>query len=154
PATLAVAVGPTEPRSPAARCLLGCRRRPIPRLGVFRESRPRRRNRGLAGARCARRAAVELRPYPFFLALTAAVSAGTILSASPTTPRSAIFMIGASASLLMAMMTFEVFMPTVCCIAPEIPTAMYTPGRTDLPVWPTCIEYGTHPAPTTAPLAP
>ncbi len=60
----------------------------------------------------------------FFLALTAAVSAGTILSASPTTPRSAIFMIGASASLLMAMITLEAFMPTVCCIAPEIPTAM------------------------------
>ena len=78
--------------------------------------------------------------YPCFLAFTAAVSAGTIFSASPTTPRSAIFMIGASASLLMAMMIFEVFMPTVCCIAPEIPTAMYTPGRTDLPVCPTCIE--------------
>jgi hypothetical protein len=61
--------------------------------------------------------------YPFF-ALTAAVSAGTIFSASPTTPRSAIFMIGASASLLIAMMIFDAFMPTVCCIAPEMPTAM------------------------------
>ncbi len=60
----------------------------------------------------------------FFLALTAAVSAGTILSASPTTPRSAIFMIGASASLLIAMITFDAFIPTVCCIAPEMPTAM------------------------------
>jgi hypothetical protein len=62
--------------------------------------------------------------YPFLLALTAAVNAGTIFSASPTTPRSAIFMIGASASLLIAMITLEVFMPTVCCIAPEMPTAM------------------------------
>jgi hypothetical protein len=64
-----------------------------------------------------------VRCYPF-LALTAAVSAGTIFSASPTTPRSAIFMIGASASLLMAMMIFDAFMPTVCCMAPEMPTAM------------------------------
>ena len=64
-----------------------------------------------------------VRRYPF-LALTAAVSAGTIFSASPTTPRSAIFMIGASASLLIAMMIFEAFMPTVCCMAPEMPTAM------------------------------
>jgi hypothetical protein len=66
----------------------------------------------------------EPRTYPFFFFLTAAVSAGTIFKASPTTPRSAIFMIGASASLLMAMITFDVFMPTVCCIAPEMPTAM------------------------------
>ena len=64
-----------------------------------------------------------VRCYPF-LAFTAAVSAGTIFSASPTTPRSAIFMIGASASLLMAMMIFEAFMPTVCCMAPEMPTAI------------------------------
>ena len=64
-----------------------------------------------------------VRCYPF-LAFTAAVSAGTIFSASPTTPRSAIFMIGASASLLMAMMIFDAFIPTVCCIAPEMPTAM------------------------------
>ena len=62
--------------------------------------------------------------YPFFLALTAAVRAGRIFSASPTTPRSAIFMIGASASLLIAMMILDVFMPTVCCMAPEMPTAM------------------------------
>ena len=52
------------------------------------------------------------------------MSAGTIFSASPTTPRSAIFMIGASASLLIAMITFDAFIPTVCCIAPEIPTAI------------------------------
>src|SRR5690348_9298597 len=62
--------------------------------------------------------------YLPFLAFTAWVSLGTILSASPTTPRSAIFMIGASASLLMAMITLDDFMPTVCCIAPEMPTAM------------------------------
>jgi len=62
--------------------------------------------------------------YLPFLAFTASVSLGTILSASPTTPRSAIFMIGASESLLMAMITLEAFMPTVCCMAPEMPTAM------------------------------
>ena len=62
--------------------------------------------------------------YRLFLAFTASVSLGTIFKASPTTPRSAIFMIGASASLLIAMITFELFMPTVCCMAPEIPTAM------------------------------
>ena len=31
-------------------------------------------------------------------------------------------------------------MPTRCCVAPEIPQAMYTSGFTTLPVWPTWWE--------------
>ena len=69
-------------------------------------------------------------------------------------PRSATPKIGASWSLLMAMMFFEPFMPTMCCVAPEMPQAMYTFGLTTLPVWPTCIEYGTQPASTIAREAP
>src|SRR5262249_51224784 len=55
---------------------------------------------------------------------TAFVSAGTISNASPTMPKSAILKIGASASLLIATITFEVRMPARCWIAPEMPTAM------------------------------
>jgi len=61
---------------------------------------------------------------PPFAALTALVSAGTISNRSATTPMSATSKIGASGSLLMAMMKFEPFMPTRCWIAPEMPTAM------------------------------
>ena len=39
-------------------------------------------------------------------------------------PRSAIVKIGASGSLLMAMMFLEPFMPTMCWVAPEMPQAM------------------------------
>jgi len=39
-------------------------------------------------------------------------------------PKSAIWKIGASGSLLMATMFFEPFMPTMCWVAPEIPHAM------------------------------
>ena len=52
------------------------------------------------------------------------------------------------------MMFFEPFMPTMCWVAPEMPAAMYTLGLTTLPVWPTCIEYGTQPASTIARDAP
>ena len=69
-------------------------------------------------------------------------------------PRSATPKIGASLSLLMAMMFFEPFMPTMCWVAPEMPRAMYTSGFTTLPVWPTWYEYGTQPASTMARLAP
>ena len=55
---------------------------------------------------------------------TSWISWGTILCTSPTTPRSAILKMGASGSLLMAMMVRAPFMPTVCCMAPEIPSAM------------------------------
>ena len=50
--------------------------------------------------------------------------AGRTLCTSPTMPRSATEKIGASASLLMAMMFFEPFMPTMCWVAPEMPAAM------------------------------
>ena len=39
-------------------------------------------------------------------------------------PRSAIEKIGASWSLLMAMMFLAPFMPTMCWVAPEMPHAM------------------------------
>ncbi len=52
------------------------------------------------------------------------VSSGTILKRSPTKPTSATWKIGASSSLLMAMMTLESFMPARCWIAPEMPTAI------------------------------
>ncbi len=48
------------------------------------------------------------------LALSASISAGRTLCTSPTMPRSATEKIGASASLLIAMMFFEPFMPTRC----------------------------------------
>ena len=54
----------------------------------------------------------------------AARSCGSTLCTSPTMPRSAMPKIGASLSLLIAMMFFEPFMPTMCCVAPEMPAAM------------------------------
>src|SRR5262249_17208256 len=51
------------------------------------------------------------------------VSCGTTLNRSPTTPKSASSRIGASGSLLITMMVFEVCMPARCWIAPEMPTA-------------------------------
>ena len=60
------------------------------------------------------------RPAP---AQSFSVSSGTILNRSPTRPRSATWKIGASSSLLMAMMVFESFMPARCWIAPEMPIA-------------------------------
>ena len=68
---------------------------------------------------------------------SASISFGSTLWTSPTMPRSAMPKMGASLSLLMAMMFFEPFMPTMCWVAPEMPAAMYTPGFTTLPVWPT-----------------
>ena len=49
-------------------------------------------------------------------------------------PRSAISKIGASSSLLTAMIVFDVCMPARCWIAPEMPSAMYSCGDTVLPV--------------------
>ena len=51
------------------------------------------------------------------------VSSGTTLNRSPTSPRSATWKIGASSSLLIAMIVLESFMPARCWIAPEMPTA-------------------------------
>ena len=56
-------------------------------------------------------------------ALRASIRAGRTLCTSPTMPRSATPKIGASWSLLMATMFFEPFMPTMCCVAPEMPQA-------------------------------
>ena len=57
-------------------------------------------------------------------AVICSVAAGTTVFRSPTTPKSASSKIGASGSLLMATMVFEVCMPARCWIAPEMPTAM------------------------------
>lgn len=54
----------------------------------------------------------------------ASIRAGITLCTSPTIPRSATEKIGASGSLLMAIMVDESFMPTKCCIAPLMPHAM------------------------------
>mmetsp|Transcript_11714 Transcript_11714/g.43657 ORF Transcript_11714/g.43657 Transcript_11714/m.43657 type:complete len:205 (+) Transcript_11714:230-844(+) len=61
---------------------------------------------------------------------------------------------GASASLLIATMVLESFIPLRCWIAPLMPTAMYRSGATTLPVWPTCNSLGTKPASTAARDAP
>src|SRR5207342_1042593 len=90
---------------------------------------------------------------PPFLALIASVSLGTILWRSTTTPRSENSKIGAFWSLLMARMFSEFCMPTLCWIAPEIPSARYSFGATVLPVCPICAAYGYQPASTTARVA-
>ena len=74
---------------------------------------PRRRHPGIASVGCQ----VPLRSF------TASVSCGATLNRSPTTPKSAISKIGASASLFTATIVFEVCMPARCWIAPEMPRA-------------------------------
>src|SRR5581483_7887477 len=69
-----------------------------------------------------------------FRARTSSVSFGTIACRSPTTPRSANSKIGAFGSLLIATIVFDPCMPTLCWIAPEMPSAMYSFGETVLPV--------------------
>ena len=59
----------------------------------------------------------------YFRALICSVACGTTVLRSPMTPKSASSKIGASGSLLMATMVFEVCMPARCWIAPEMPTA-------------------------------
>src|SRR5215203_1089620 len=56
-------------------------------------------------------------------ARTSSVSFGTISCRSPTTPRSLNSKMGAFGSLLIATMTPEPCIPTLCWIAPEIPQA-------------------------------
>lgn len=53
------------------------------------------------------------RGYAFSFSISA-INAGTTVNTSPTTPKSATSKIGASASLLMATMNFEVCMPALC----------------------------------------
>src|SRR5216683_2859791 len=55
-------------------------------------------------------------------------------------------MIGASASELMARMRLAPLQPAMCCVAPEIPHAMYSSGAILVPVWPTWSEWGRQPA--------
>ena len=57
-------------------------------------------------------------------ALISSITFGTTASASPTIPRSARRKIGASPSLLIAMIRLAPFIPTTCCVAPLMPTAM------------------------------
>ena len=57
---------------------------------------------------------------PLSLSSLPQLGAGRIENRSPTTPRSAMRKMGASASLLMATMCFEDDMPARCWIAPEI----------------------------------
>ncbi len=52
------------------------------------------------------------------------VRAGTTLKRSPTTPRSAIFRIGASGSFVIATIRLAPFIPTMCWSAPLIPAQM------------------------------
>src|SRR5437899_936714 len=54
---------------------------------------------------------------------TSSVSLGTISCTSPTTPRSLNSKIGAFASLLIATIVPELCMPTLCWMAPEMPSA-------------------------------
>src|SRR5512132_4344047 len=111
------------------------------------------RRRGDVLARIERRRIVG-RLHDPLRARTSSVSFGTISCTSPTTPRSENSKIGACGSLLIATITPDACIPTLCWIAPEIPQAMYSFGDTVLPVWPTCVEYGYQPASTTARVAP
>src|SRR5262249_37896271 len=64
------------------------------------------------------------------------VRAGSSWKRTPTTPRSAMPMIVASASVLIATIRRAPFIPTACCRAPLIPAARDTSGLTVLPVCP------------------
>ena len=56
--------------------------------------------------------------------------------------------------MLIATIVLAVCMPALCWIAPEIPSATYSWGATDTPVWPTWNDCGTYPASTAARDAP
>jgi hypothetical protein len=60
---------------------------------------------------------------PVFAFFTSSISGGTISNRLPTAATSAISKMGASASLLMATMVREPFMPTMCWMAPLMPSA-------------------------------
>jgi hypothetical protein len=57
-------------------------------------------------------------------------------------------------TLLIATISLESFIPARCCMAPDIPNAMYNSGATTLPVCPTCNELSAYPASTAARDAP
>ena len=87
------------------------------RIGRRRDHLGRRERR-----RVVRRADAAL--FHPLRARTSSVSFGTIVCRSPTTPRSANSKIGAFGSLLIATIVFELCIPTLCWIAPEMPHAM------------------------------
>ena len=74
-------------------------------------------------ARGERRRIVRRARHALLRWFTSSVSFGTISCTSPTTPRSLNSKIGAFGSLLIATITFELCMPTLCWIAPEMPSA-------------------------------
>jgi hypothetical protein len=61
---------------------------------------------------------------------------------------------GASGSRFTATIDSAVCIPTLCWMAPLIPSARYSCGLTILPVWPICCAYGIQPESTAARLAP
>ena len=58
-------------------------------------------------------------------------------TASHSIAKSAECIIGASLSVFTAIILSEFVMPAVCCIAPDMPKAMYNLGDTEFPVCPT-----------------
>ena len=113
-------------RWPGRRCPPRPRRsRPANLAPLAGASRPRR-HASSAGPRGGRRSRLTLLGAATVLLLRAvicSVAAGTTVFRSPMTPKSASSKIGASGSLLMATMVFEVCMPARCWMAPEMPTA-------------------------------
>ena len=111
---LAETDGASEPRRPRAddqdADLDPLVRRVARRSDVVRSSKRGRKVRGLC--------------HEPLRALTSSVSFGTTSCTSPTTPRSENSKMGAFGSLLIATMTPELCMPTLCWIAPEMPHAM------------------------------
>jgi len=61
---------------------------------------------------------------------------------------------GLEVTLLTATISLESFIPAKCCMAPDIPNAIYSSGATTLPVCPTCNEFSAYPASTAARDAP
>lgn len=83
----------------------------LPGSGTRPGAAPRRERRPGVGARSYLRAVIS------------SVAVGTTVLRSPMTPKSASSKIGASGSLLMATIVFDVCMPARCWMAPEMPTA-------------------------------
>lgn len=92
-------------------------RRPDRRFPPGATDRRRRPGAGPSAA-CWRRS-----PCQDCFAFKVSTACGTTLNRSPTTPKSAMSKIGASASLFTATIVFEVCMPALCWIAPEMPRA-------------------------------
>ena len=78
------------------------------------------------GADRGRRSVVEIHthalPQPFRFSISCTAWGSTVCR-SPTTPKSAIAKIGASPSLLTTTTVFEVCIPALCWMAPEMPAA-------------------------------